>query len=183
MHCRSGFEVITTCSPRNFSLVKSLGADHVFDYSSPTVGADINALTNDELLYAFDTISEGSSPAISTAALTSKPINGRKPSYGAILIVAPEKLGRPVKEVNHIFSLIYTIVGKKFRYITTEFEEKPEDTTFFVEFVPVLEKLVGEGKVKPQRLEVKGGWDDILSGLQEMKEGKVSGLKLVYRVG
>ena len=30
--CRSGLTVITTASPRNFDFVKSLGADHVFDY-------------------------------------------------------------------------------------------------------------------------------------------------------
>lgn len=32
--CRSGLTVITTASPRNFEFVKSLGADHVFDYVS-----------------------------------------------------------------------------------------------------------------------------------------------------
>jgi NADPH:quinone reductase-like Zn-dependent oxidoreductase len=32
MGIRSGLEVITTSSPHNFELLKSLGADHVFDY-------------------------------------------------------------------------------------------------------------------------------------------------------
>jgi NADPH:quinone reductase-like Zn-dependent oxidoreductase len=36
-----GLTVITTASPRNFDLVKSLGAAQTFDHSSPTVGADI----------------------------------------------------------------------------------------------------------------------------------------------
>ncbi|KUJ14570.1 putative alcohol dehydrogenase [Mollisia scopiformis] len=37
----AGYEVITTCSPRNYELVKSLGACGAFDYNSPTVVADI----------------------------------------------------------------------------------------------------------------------------------------------
>lgn len=37
----SGHEVITTCSPKNFDLVKRLGAAKAFDYRSPTVIKDI----------------------------------------------------------------------------------------------------------------------------------------------
>jgi NADPH:quinone reductase-like Zn-dependent oxidoreductase len=37
----AGYEVITTCSPRNNDLVKRLGAIASFDYRSPTVVADI----------------------------------------------------------------------------------------------------------------------------------------------
>jgi len=37
----AGFEVITTCSPGNFDYVKSIGADKVFDYNSPSATDDI----------------------------------------------------------------------------------------------------------------------------------------------
>lgn len=40
----AGYEVITTASPKNFDLVKKLGASHAFDYRSPTVTQDIIAL-------------------------------------------------------------------------------------------------------------------------------------------
>lgn len=33
---RCGLRVLTTCSPRNFELVRSYGADVCFDYNSPT---------------------------------------------------------------------------------------------------------------------------------------------------
>jgi NADPH:quinone reductase-like Zn-dependent oxidoreductase len=39
----SGYEVITTCSPRNFALVKGYGASEAFDYNSRTVDKDIVA--------------------------------------------------------------------------------------------------------------------------------------------
>ena len=33
--------MITTCSPKNYALVKKLGASQVFDYNSETVVSDI----------------------------------------------------------------------------------------------------------------------------------------------
>ncbi|KAL2826397.1 chaperonin 10-like protein [Aspergillus cavernicola] len=39
----AGYEVVTTCSPRNFDYVRSLGADKVFDYNSPLVTEDLVA--------------------------------------------------------------------------------------------------------------------------------------------
>lgn len=39
----AGYEVIATASPKNFGLVKSLGATEVFDYNSPTVLEDLLA--------------------------------------------------------------------------------------------------------------------------------------------
>lgn len=37
----AGYEVVTTCSPRNFDLVRRLGATQAFDYNSPTAKRDI----------------------------------------------------------------------------------------------------------------------------------------------
>ncbi len=37
----AGYEVITTCSPRNFGYVKELGATQAFDYNSTTVVDDV----------------------------------------------------------------------------------------------------------------------------------------------
>ncbi|GIJ91006.1 hypothetical protein Asppvi_009971 [Aspergillus pseudoviridinutans] len=39
----AGYEVFTTCSPRNFQLLGRMGASRVFDYNSPTVIRDIVA--------------------------------------------------------------------------------------------------------------------------------------------
>ena len=46
----AGYQVITTASPHNFNYVKLLGAQHVFDYQSPTVVADIIAASTGKTL-------------------------------------------------------------------------------------------------------------------------------------
>lgn len=43
----AGYEVLATCSARNFDYVKSLGASKVFDYQSPTITEDIVAELGD----------------------------------------------------------------------------------------------------------------------------------------
>lgn len=53
----SGYKVAATCSPRNNDYVKSLGADFVFDYSSPSVVEDIvNGLQGQEVVGIFNAI-------------------------------------------------------------------------------------------------------------------------------
>lgn len=54
----AGYRVVTTASPKNFDLVKSLGADVVFDYRDRDVSAKIREATGDSLEYGLDTISE-----------------------------------------------------------------------------------------------------------------------------
>ncbi len=41
----SGCEVITTCSKKNFDLVKSLGASEAFDYNDPDVAKKVRYST------------------------------------------------------------------------------------------------------------------------------------------
>ena len=43
----AGFVVITTCSARNFDFAKSLGADKVFDYNSPTAIDEVVAAVDE----------------------------------------------------------------------------------------------------------------------------------------
>lgn len=52
----SGYKVVTTASPHNFDLVKSLGADHVFDYNEPTAVEQIKKATGDSVRSVFNTI-------------------------------------------------------------------------------------------------------------------------------
>ena len=48
MAVASGYEVVTTCSPRNFDKVKKLGAAYAFDYNSKTTIKDIIEVLKDK---------------------------------------------------------------------------------------------------------------------------------------
>ena len=56
----SGYEVITTASPRNFEYVKGLGASEVFDYKSETVIQHIIAALKNKRLAGAISIGDGS---------------------------------------------------------------------------------------------------------------------------
>lgn len=66
-----GFNIITTCSPRNFDLVKKLGATHVFDYNDSDVVDKIKEVAPD-LEHTFDTIGSKDSSTQASQAITSK---------------------------------------------------------------------------------------------------------------
>jgi NADPH:quinone reductase-like Zn-dependent oxidoreductase len=54
-----GLRVLTTASPKNFGLVRGLGADEVFNYRDEGVVEKIRAATGNALDIAVDTVSEG----------------------------------------------------------------------------------------------------------------------------
>jgi NADPH:quinone reductase-like Zn-dependent oxidoreductase len=175
----SGLEVITTCSPHNFGYVKSLGADLILDYTSPDVGKKIREHTNNKLFYAYDTIGEKSSPQICADALsTEKQPNGEKPQY---CIITRGSLPRNDVTQHHTFGS--TAIGESFEKGGGTFVGNKEDFEHSKIVWAKAEQLLEAKKFKPHRYEVRsGGLDGILSGLEDMKNGKVSGKKIVYRI-
>jgi len=179
----SGFEVYTTCSPRNFDLVKSLGATKAYDYKSPTCSEDIRRDTENKLFFAFDCISEGSSPGICAAALSSasKTSSGEPLKYGCILAVSDKDF--PRIDVSKTYSLGYTMTGEKVVKGSRVFEANKEDFNFGKEWCTFSEGLLAEKKIKPHRASVRdGGLEKIQDGLEDVKTGRNSGVKIVYPI-
>lgn len=169
---RSGLEVITTCSPKHFDLLKSYGADHVFDYRSPTCAADIRKVTNDGLTYVLDCISTDETARVCADSIG---VNG-----GRYSTLGPVE-NFPRGDVDNLFTLAYTAIGDTCHLGEHEFPANPEDFHFAVKFWAMTEQLLKEGKVKVHPVTKRpGGLEGILEGLQEMREGRVSGGKLVY---
>jgi hypothetical protein len=73
--------------------------------------------------------------------------------------------------------------GEAYIFEGEHMEAQPEDLEFGSEFYVIAEELWAEGKwtPHPQRVE-EGGLLGINNGLQQMREYKVSGEKLVYRI-
>jgi NADPH:quinone reductase-like Zn-dependent oxidoreductase len=172
----SGYKVLTTCSPHNFDYVKSLGADAVFDYRDPECGKKINEATNNSLKLVWDTISLPASAAICAEALSSDSAGAR---YGTIL---PVKLpGR--EDVETVSTFMYTIFNEPFTKVGRDTPAIPEDFEFAKKFFNIAEQLLAEGKLKNHAEKVgRGGLEGALQGLEDMKNDRVSGQKLVYRV-
>ena len=175
--CSSGLEVITTCSQRNANFVKSLGADRVYDYHDADCGEKIRVDSKNKIRYAFDCHSEEPSLQICADALSSEPGS----QYSGL--VPFEKF--PREDVEARRTLAYDCVGEDYntkpggplREVGTESYE------FTIKFVAIVDQLVAEGKFKVHPPTVKpGGLAGISAGLDDLREGRVSGEKLVYRI-
>lgn len=98
----SGLTVVTTCSPRNFELVKSYGADAAFDYRDENCAEQVRQFTNNNLTHIFDCISEATSAKICADCMSTA---GGK--YSALL-----KVDFPRKDVDAGYTLAYTAIGE-----------------------------------------------------------------------
>jgi NADPH:quinone reductase and related Zn-dependent oxidoreductases len=169
----SGYKVLTTCSPHNFDLVRSLGADDVYDYKDAQAPAQIRKATDNNLKLVFDCISLESS-----AAFCDNSISTDGGEYSALLNT---KINRA--NVNDRFTLGYTAMGEAFTFGDISFPAKPEDRAFAEKFIPIAESLLAQGKVKVHPPKVgEHGLKGVIEGLKLLKEDKVSGEKLVYNV-
>ncbi len=171
--------MITTCSPRNFPLVKSMGADVVFDYHAPTCGSDIRKYTNDSLYYALDCHSEENSVRICAAALaSSRPPSGQKIRLGTI---APLDSGR--KDIDHLSTFGHAAFGEEFTILGYTVPGNPNHYEFATKFFRLAEGLIAEGKLKPHPIEIRPqGLGGVINGLGDLRSEKVSGRKLVYSI-
>jgi len=170
----SGAKVVTTCSPRNFPFVKALGAAEAFDYNDPECAKKIREYTDDKLTKVFDCISEGDSPKISSEAISSK--------GGVVSYLLNPKHDRT--DVENKATLGYTITGEAFKFFGgMDVPAKPQDFEFGKTFWELATKLLASQQLTVHPTKVgSGGLQGVLKGLDELREGKVSGVKLVYKI-
>ncbi|KAK1597968.1 zinc-binding dehydrogenase [Colletotrichum navitas] len=177
----SGYKVIATASPHNFEYVKSLGASEVFDYKSPTVSEDIRRHTGDGLTLAWDCHSTNES-----ATLVAKALSSSKGGLIGTLLPVDEKVvqeANPKVEVK--MSLYYSVFGEEYGYFAGKRDAVPENYEFGKKFWEISRDLLADGKLKPIRViknQGGSGLEGVVVGLKELKEGKVSGGKLVYTI-
>ncbi|KEY74795.1 hypothetical protein S7711_09844 [Stachybotrys chartarum IBT 7711] len=175
----SGAIVITTSSPSNTDYLKSLGADYIIDYKSPTLVDDVLKYAGGPLQYVFDAYPTDASAAISATVLSR---DGNAKYVG--LIPGPEK---EVKRINPTVDahaiLAYSAFGEPWIYEKQYFNAVVGDFEFQKKFILMAEQLFTEGLVKVPRVFLNrggSGFEGILHGLEESRKGRVSGGKLVY---
>ncbi|KAF2008442.1 GroES-like protein [Aaosphaeria arxii CBS 175.79] len=169
-----GLGTITTCSPKNFDLVKQAGADHVFDYRAPDVVDQIRRVAPD-LQYVFDTIGDKGSSAQASQAI-------REEGGGRLCTVRPGKANTEgvSKRTTVTDVLVWTAFLKEHRYGTFHWPPHKGDHDLVADFFESIPKLLEEGKFTPNRASIKHGLDAVSEGFQEYRDGKISGYKIVY---
>ncbi|KAJ7841308.1 zinc-binding oxidoreductase ToxD [Mycena olivaceomarginata] len=168
----SGLRVITTASPKNHALLKTLGADAVFDYRDPQVTSKIRAWADNQLAHAVDCISD--------ATTTRQVTECMGPEGGAVALVLSEPINAP--NVQARFDLVYTLLGKAFEF-PRPYAANPEHYAFGKASAQLFTQLLREGKLKTTPLKlVPNGLTDVGEWLEYMKQGKVSAEKITYRV-
>lgn len=164
--------MITTCSPHNFELVKSRGADHVFDYKSPSAIADIQSAAGNNLCHVLDCIGEGGSQDFCYRAMG--PSGGKYSSY-----LFPAEGSRT--DVVASMVMAYDAYGSAWRGFGREFAASAVDYVFGSMMCQFVQGLLEQGKLEPHPVTLNpGGLEGINAGLDKMRAGKVSGTKMVF---
>ncbi|KZS98656.1 GroES-like protein [Sistotremastrum niveocremeum HHB9708] len=171
----AGYEVIATASAKNFDLLKSLGAAHVFDYRDKDIVEKIRSVTKNELAFAFDTISE---------AHTIVPVIHSVGQKGGVVSIV-----RAVGDANSLrsdvqldFYLVYMLLGKPF-----DLPVRKEATPGFHDdgklYAENLSKLLSEKKLvtSPTKI-LPNGLNSIQEALDLLENGQVSAGKLVVKI-
>jgi NADPH:quinone reductase-like Zn-dependent oxidoreductase len=172
----AGYTVVTTASPHSTDLVKSYGADAVFDYHDPGVAAAITKQYPD-ISIAVDCFSKGQSFRISDEVL--------KNSKGKLItLLQPPKPKYP--GIQHELILAYTLLGRPFQWLPPvgpKWPAIPDDRKALARFYAGLPQLVSDKKLRaPPIFLEEGGWNGILTGLDKLRAGKVSGGKMVVKL-
>ncbi|KAH7129758.1 hypothetical protein B0J13DRAFT_132131 [Dactylonectria estremocensis] len=174
-----GLEVITTCSPRSFEVVKRHGATHAFDYKDADVVDQIQKCSPG-LKHAFDTIGNAKS---STQASASMGANN-----GNVCTVRPGKaftegVASHIK-ITDVF--VFTAFLKEHTYRQVyHWPVLPEDHKLTVELYEQIPKWVEQGTFKPQRPRKMGklSADTVATAMQLYRDNALTNEKCVFDVG
>ncbi|CAG1985892.1 unnamed protein product [Fusarium graminearum] len=154
----AGYEVITTASTKNHEYVKSLGADHVFDYKSPHVTKDIcSLLMSKKLAGALE--ASGSEEAMNSASQSIAHGDGLR----KVICVRGPQSQLPDVKMQPIMST--SIIGT------------PVSKAVFGDYIPeALEQ--GKFKAVPEAEVVGEGLEAVQLGINTLAKG-VSAKKIV----
>ncbi|KAH7126006.1 chaperonin 10-like protein [Dactylonectria macrodidyma] len=156
------------------TLVRDMGADLIFDYPSPDCATNIRTATNDHLGHVFDAVSTED-----TAKLCCGAIGAQGGKYTSLTPI--QKLLR--EDVSNGNRMAFTACGEAFRLGDEQVPAKPGDFDFSARFTRLAQELLFQSKFRTHPISQRQGWlAEVLHGLEEMRSGKVSGAKLVYKV-
>jgi len=146
----SGYEVITTASPKNFDYCKKLGASQVFDYHSPSITQELLDVFKDKVIAGAFAILPGSAePCLEVVQKT----EGNK--FVVFALPPPDKLPEGI--------------SAKFVFGST-LKNNEVSGVIFEDFLP---KALAQGKYvcAPEPLVVAKGLESVQTGFDRIKKG------------
>ncbi|KAJ2984970.1 hypothetical protein NUW58_g5785 [Xylaria curta] len=170
----TGHIPIATCSPKNFALARSFGAEEVFDYNSPDCAKDIKTYTKNTLSYVLDPFTDAKSIALCYGAM------GRAGGRYSCLEMHPDYILER-KSIKVGFVMGPALLGHRLALSDGyERDEDPEMRAWGVQWYQSLQKVLDQGKLRPHPLRVLGkSFEAVLEGVEMLKRKAVSGEKLV----
>ncbi|TFK79449.1 GroES-like protein [Polyporus arcularius HHB13444] len=158
--------IITTASPRNGSLLTSLGATHILDRTLPTsaILAELPKLTaGNPLEFVFDAIASADTQALAYQAVA---------PGGSVVVVLPENIPAALKKPEDKKKVSGVAGNVHF----------PQNRKCGEELFARLTEWLEKGIIKPNKVEVlPDGLAGVPEGLARLEAGKVSGTKLIAR--
>jgi NADPH:quinone reductase-like Zn-dependent oxidoreductase len=174
----AGLTVITTASPSNAEYLRGLGADFVIDYHSPTLVEDIRSVISRDLELAWDCRPSEDSAALCAELLSA---NGNA-KYNTLLGYTADIVKKLNPAVETSATWGYTAFGEPWFWEEEE-PAVPEDFELAKQMVKISPELLAQGKLKPPRIYLDrggSGLEGVLQGIDELRNNRVSGGKLVY---
>lgn len=78
--------------------------------------------------------------------------------------------------------IAYSAMGEAYCLAGRDFPSTVEDYALATMYFRLTEKLMGEGKIKAHPPKIGKRLEGVLQGLDDMRQGKVSGVKLTYKL-
>lgn len=173
-----GWKVISIASKKHEELIKSLGADHLIDYHDLNVVEQVKAIDPD-ITIALHTVGDNS-----TIQLVHDIVSDKFPTKVDSLVIPNfENIANLKSNVTFSMTRAFIGNGKDVIYNNgSKFVSVPGIRETVLEFVPRIQKLINNKTIKHIPIKIQpGGLNEVNEGLSLVKEGKISGQKLVLR--
>lgn len=146
-----------------------MGAIEAWDYRDPKCAENIKKFTDNKLGLIWDTIATDSAAQICAKVL----IPGG--SYGQILNTKFPRVDAKVTR-----TIGYAATGEPLEKGQYKKLDTSADFEFMKKWIAIVEPLLESGKIIPHPPKISRGFDGILDGMDLMRDGKLSGGKLVF---
>jgi hypothetical protein len=153
-------------------VVKAAGATATFSYKLPLEEqlAIVTSITSNKFSLVFDTTSACTNEGLQLLALSAAPSKGFATTNDWSPFSNPED--------TKVYRIMLGAIGRE-----SEGESQRIISVGIAQCIPVLERLIGEGALRPMPyVTVEKGWDGVAEGIELAGSGKMSGKKVVVKI-